>query len=153
MKKLLVKADPIARRFGFYTAYEIPEKEYVGSAWFPLGVHDVRKYLLNNGYEELKLLEAAKFHPKTGDVHTYSARKVDSEIPRWQYHAHVWNRDGDNIEVFSHYELRPDLRRINGESWNQMYDRLREHYRPDWGETYIRGKACDDVGALVNGHE
>ena len=156
MKDLLVRLDPIAREFGFYTSYELSEHEFMGEVkTIDDDNYNYLKYHLptNAGYEKPPKaigvpLEAAKIHPTWGEVHDYSLRKVDQESPRWQYHVHVWEREKWS-EIFSHYELRPDFRRINGESWNKMYDRLREHYRPDWGETYIRGKACGDVEALV----
>jgi len=50
-----------------------------------------------------------------------------------QFHVHLWHRDG-RVEVFSHYELRPDVFRPTFD-----LERLREHYRPAWGKTYHPG--------------
>jgi hypothetical protein len=52
-------------------------------------------------------------------------------------------------EIFSHYEYRPDFTRVGDESTSDMIARLRTHYRPEWGDSYIRGKASPVVEELV----
>lgn len=153
--KLLL--DDVARRFGFYTAYELDSDEWVGTVE---GMH-VAERLRQRGYEASPsvagiTLEAAKLHPDTGNVHDVSLRKVDPDNPRKQYHIHMWRDSTPQAirlsgEIFSHYEFRPDFERVGDESYGDMIERLRTHYRPEWGETYIRGKASPVVTELVNG--
>lgn len=152
--KLLL--DDVARKFGFYTAYALDSDEWVGTVE---GMH-VGERLRQRGYEDSPsvagiTLEAAKLHPDTGNVHDVSLRKVDSDNPRKQWHVHLfidettmpWPR-----EIFSHYEFRPDFQRVGGESYGDMIERLRTHYRPEWGsDDYTRGKASPVVTELVNG--
>lgn len=152
--KLLL--DDVARRVGFYTAYELDSEEWVGIV---LGM-DIESRLRQRGYEASPsiagiTLEAAKLHPDTGTVHDVSLRKVDPDKPRKQWHVHLYmepdNTYGTVTEAFSHYEFRPDFTRVGDESYGDMIERLRTHYRPEWGETYIRGKASPVVTELVNG--
>ena len=148
--KVMAAVDPIARRLGYYTAYELDKLEYIGYR------EDVatgtRNELLNNGYERSPTiagirLQAAKKHPETGEIHEYSLRKVDPNDNRRQYHVHLWG--GGVTSIYSHHEFRPDLRVLEGESLEDAKERLQTHYRPEWGETYIRGKACEVVESLV----
>src|SRR6056297_612785 len=150
---LLKKLDPIARRIGLYTSYELDEREYIGRG--PPGL--VRK-LLDRGYEKPPTfagipLAAAKEHPETGRVHDVSLRKIDEDNPRMQYHIHYWierSGKGAKAEIYSHYEYRPDFARVADETTGEMIERLRTHYRPDYtnGE-YIQGKADPTLRSLV----
>ena len=153
MKDLLVKFDPYARKVGYYTAYTLSKDEFIGTT--PYTTPGIHWYLPDSGYAQLSLLEAAKFHPETGAVHDFSYRKVDPESPRWQWHIHGWLNKGESpketyYELFSHYEYRPDFRLIGDESVSEAIERLRTHYRPNHGEEYLRGVACDDVKELVD---
>lgn len=159
--KLLL--DDVARKFGFYTAYELDSEEYVGTVE---GMH-VAERLRQRGYEASPsiagiTLEAAKLHPDTGNVHDVSLRKVDPDNPRKQWHVHIFNSgkvDAHGLawpnarhKIFTHYEFRPDFTRVGDESYGDMIQRLRTHYRPEWGsDDYIRGKASPVVTELVNG--
>lgn len=154
--KLLL--DNVARKFGFYTAYELDSEEYVGTVQ---GMWTVQR-LMQRGYEKPPTfagvsLQAAKLHPDSGDVHDISLRKVDPDNPRKQWHIHLYHTgptmfvEHEELEIFSHYEFRPDFQRVGDESYGDMIERLRTHYRPEWGETYIRGKASPVVTELVNG--
>lgn len=157
MKDLLVKLDPIARKLGFYSAYELSSEEYLGEIkTIDDDGYGYLKYALTSemGYEKSpKLmgirLEAAKISPHWATVHDYSYRKVDPENPRWQWHIHVWENSAHS-EIYSHYEYRPDVTLIDGESVSEAIERLRTHYRPSWGEDYLKGEMCDDVKKLVD---
>jgi hypothetical protein len=147
MKPELLKAiDPLARKVGLYTSYQLSQKEYVGLFEAPISE------LKAAGYEHPPTfagigLEAAKQHPLNQSVHDVSLRKVDPNNPRMQYHIHIW--DYRPKELYSHYEFRPDLKVLAGETLSEAIERLRTHYRPEWGESYIRGKADQTVRGLV----
>jgi len=148
MKPELLKAiDPYVRKIGLYTSYELSEKEFVGL----VDLTDIDS-LYEHGYEEAPTfagigLEAAKIHPISETVHDLSLRKIDPENNRKQYHIHIWMYDP--AEIWAHHELRPDIRPVGGESLREMYQRLRTHYRPTYGENYIKGKADESVRELV----
>lgn len=148
--KLMAAIDPIARRLGYYTAYELDTQERVG--FVNQDPITTRESLLMDGYEFSPTiagvnLEAAKLHPNTGEVHEVSLRKVDPDDERKQYHVHLW---GDrSTSIFSHHEYRPDVCVLDTESMTEAKERLETHYRPEWGETYIRGKACEVVEGMV----
>jgi len=141
--ELRALADPIARQFGYYTAYPLHVDEYLGT----FDLSDVIAFLRNNGYSPQRL-SAAKRHPETNQLHDASFRRVPSEHPagargtriadlfepeQCQYHVHAFERE-NGVEFFSHYEARPDFFQPN-----VSLTRLRTHYRPDWGETYLIG--------------
>jgi hypothetical protein len=148
---LLKKLDPIARRIGLYTSYELDESEYIGR-----GPPGIASGLVTCGYENPpKLfgipLAAAKEHPETGEVHDYTLRRVDKDNPRMQYHIHLWYAESSkDLHAYSHYEFRPDFKRVGDETTGEMINRLRTHYRPDYtnGE-YIQGKADPTLRGLV----
>ena len=172
---LRVAVDPLARALGHYTAYDLTG-EHVGDA--PGHLADTHAALRAAGYEPSPSLgpiplEAAKRHPETGDPHRYSLRRVagvddasdvnaiadrtdaarhdmEPAAHQLQYHVHLWPRDG-HIELHSHFEWRPDPRRLDGETWTDTYDRLRSHYRPGsyGGGSYLRGAHGDAVATLV----
>lgn len=158
--ELLKRLDPIARRFGMYTSYVLDESEFVGTV--PYAIPGAHWYLTKNGYEMPPTffgirLQAAKKHPKTGEVHNWSYRKVDPENPRKQFHIHGWERDYGKgpteayDEIASHREFRPDVRVLEGETLRDAKNRLQTHYAPDWGTSeYEQGKMCDDLKTLVS---
>lgn len=148
---LRAAVDPIARRYNLYTAYRVGWEERIGDV-DGMGADAARWYLQDRGYEP-QYLSAAKAWPDAGrpwgdgDLHDLSYRRVpDRHPPRaygkpleeWrpadcQYHVHVFVRDGGAV-FFSHYELRPDF-------FSPAFSpaRLRAHYRPAYGQSYLRG--------------
>lgn len=143
--ELRVALNPIARRFNHYTAYRIREAERIGT--MDRGVEATREYLRQQGYEP-QYLSAAKKHPATGQAHDISYRRVPETHPpaadgtdvaetfapaECQFHVHAF-ATGGQMELFSHYEARPDLLRPSID-----LHRLKTHYRPDYGRDYLRG--------------
>ena len=130
---------------GLYAAYTLNESEFVGTLQRrgrpgSIGLH------LPDSYE-YTFLSAVKTHPDGEQIEDGSYRKVATEHPdidaritrefepaECQYHVHTF---GD--EVFSHYELRPDI-----------VGTMREHYRPEWGETYLLGVSCPEIDELLD---
>ena len=121
---------------GLYAAYELGESEFVGTT----------DRHLSDSYE-YTLLSAVKTHPDGEQIEDGSYRKVATEHPdvdaritreykpaECQYHVHTF---GD--EVFSHYELRPDI-----------VGTIREHYRPVWGATYLPGVKCPEIDEILD---
>ena len=154
--KTLKRLDPLARRLGFYTAYTLSEAEFIGNVETG-DTDELVTRLRHIGYEESPTfmgvtLEAAKLSPTEAEPHDYAFRKVAPSNRRKQYHIHIWY-GGEQSAVFSHREYRPDVRPVGGESLREMYDRLQTHYRPEYGEDYEQGKACDELRELVDGHE
>jgi hypothetical protein len=152
LKQLKKRLNPVAQKAGLYTAYELSLNELVGTYDdVPTGV---RNWLFKDGYETAPsivgvTLTAAKTHPLTDEVHSYSIRRVDPDNPRWQWHVHLWYVQGAT-EIFSHYEMRPDFKKIDGEDTAEMIGRLKIHYRPEYGREYYRGEADPVVTDLVN---
>lgn len=135
--RLRAALDPLARRYNLYTAYTIGNSEFVGT--MDGTVADAREQLRANGYTP-QYLSAAKRLPGTGQLHDLSYRHVPETHPSaWtddrfapsecQYHVHAFATD-DAVRLFSHYEVRPD-------TWRPLA--LRTHYRPAYGQTYLRG--------------
>ena len=171
---LRARFDSTARRLTddrLYLAYDL-EAERVGVAPSHLSVHEVREWLQSRGYGRSPRvgpipLEAAKRHPETGETHDLALRKVGeagddrhaaaikADDPRHtQYHVHGFERDG-RVELHSHFEWRPDARRLPGEGLTDVYERLRSHYRPSsyGGGAYLRGVHDGAVGTLISGEE
>lgn len=137
--------NPLARRLGLYTAYPLGTPEHIGTV--EQSMDEARSFLDHCGYEP-QWLSAAKRHPRTDQLHDLSYRRVPNQHPseatgtrlarefepqECQYHTH-WFHDLEGIEVFSHYELRPDF-------WRPTLSliRLRKHYRPAYGTEYLLG--------------
>jgi hypothetical protein len=142
VKRLAKAINPLAKRLGFYTAYQLHPKEFVGVA----DRRCLRKRLHARGYNRPPRigcipLSATKTHPVTGAIHDFTMRKPDPEDNRLQFHIHGFRFDSV-VAIASHHELRPDLRRLAGESPADRKQRLKTHYRPVWGDDYIRGKTC-----------
>ena len=152
--------DPHLRRASdgrLYYAYSLRDAERIGTAPHPT---DVFATLRNAGYETPPTLgpiplEAAKTRRGVDErVHDYSLRRVDPDHPTRQFHVHGWRVD-DGVELFSHYEYRPEIYPVADESWPEAYDRAREHLSPSWGAewgdgtTYVLGRADDVVRDLV----
>lgn len=160
--------DPLARRFGQYSAYTLSHDEYLGAMDPQFTVRDARAYLEQNAYEP-QYLSAAKALPGSSwpyppdELHELSYRHVPTRHPPeslgtrleaefrpegCQYHVHVFDSDDCGPLIFSHYEPRPDF----FEPTFDLY-RLRRHYRPTYdrpqvpaGEwTYLRGVTDLDI--------
>ena len=152
LKQLKKRLNPAAKRFGLYTAYALDSSEYIG--YIDSTPHLVAVDLYEDGYEKPPTfagveLAAAKIHSTEEIVDEYSCRKVDPDNPRWQWHVHLFKID-DVTEIFSHYEMRPDFKKIDGEDTAEMLGRLQIHYRPEYGTDYYQGKADPVVQDLVN---
>lgn len=152
---LLPAADRLVRPLGFYTAYSIGDEQLAR-----LDDVDAQIALLSfkiAGFEET-WLAALKYRSTARRSHDYaSLRYVPEEHPavdarivdEWepaecQYHVHLFVVDGA-LEVYSHYEVRPDLLRPS-----PSIDRLRTHYRPVYGEDYVKGLAPRDVHEWIS---
>jgi hypothetical protein len=153
---LRARVDPFARALGFYTAYRIDPAEHIRTIDKQVGpvAADFRRL----GYRDVPAiagipLEAAKEHPANDDqYHRVSLRRrplkhptaaegtpLTSERPQHcQYHVHLFQTDA-GTELYSHYELRPDLGRLTGETVSDWINRLETHFQPAYGETYLRG--------------
>jgi len=150
LKQLKKRLNPVAQKYGYYTAYELDAKEFVGDAPNKPPFH---RWFVNAGYESPPKvmgvqLSATKLHPDTGEVHDFTIRRVDPDNPRWQWHVHLWYMQGET-EIYSHYEMRPDMRRIDGEDKAEMIGRLKIHYRPS-GDEYREGYKDHVVAKLLN---
>lgn len=158
--RLLAAVDPTARRLGKYTAYQISRNEYVTTAQTTL--KNARIALETLGYTP-NSLAAAKTHPDPHRAVAHASyRKVPDKYPiafrgdaaprivndyrpeQCQYHVHLWPVV-DGVELYGHYEVRPDLRPVGGEGIRAAYRRAREHYRPETGETYLMGVTDVDL--------
>jgi len=53
------------------------------------------------------------------------------------------------MEVFSHYEFRPDPTTVGDEDVVEMKQRLKTHYRPEWGDEYRMGVVDSDLKQLL----
>ena len=148
----LAALDPIARALGGYSAYRIGRSEWIETVR-SLSLEELVAALEEAGYRD-NHLAAAKYHPAPhAAVDHASLRRVPDEHPdleveaeittEWaphqcQYHVHLWPTL-DGVEVFGHYELRPDLHPVAGEYPLETLKRLRTHYRPEHHETYLHG--------------
>lgn len=154
-RSVLPALDPVARRVGQYTAYQLSDAELVGSVATRRAT--VRRRLLEAGYTPARKA-AAKRHPDDRDrIDAGSLRRVPADHPdvsapltrEWrpvdcQYHVHLFPGPDGDVEVYSHYEVRPDFLVPEPD-----VERLRIHYRPEWGEQYLRGVAGPAVRAAV----
>lgn len=158
---LFPKLDPLTRKlFDKYIAYQLDQREFIGV----IDAAGVRNRLNTYGYS-YNGLAAAKRHPNDRaridhgsyrqipdehpDVSNYEwggARIVDEWNPvQCQYHVHLFPvPDSAEVEIFGHYEVRPDLFRPSF-----SIQRKRVHYRPEWHEDYLLGIASDDIQNLV----
>jgi len=151
MRALLRRLHPLASKLGFYTSYELQEAEYIGLS----DKRNIVHWLRNRGYERVPRLlgiplQATKTHPETGKDHRWALRKVDDSDPQMQYHVHAWQMPL-GTEIYSHWELRPDLQRLDCETHSMRKERLQTHYRPIYGRDYVQGKSDEAVNELVKG--
>jgi len=144
--------DPFARGLSrplpwtLYTAYPLTTAEYVGR--YPDDRLSRAVSRLRDAGYTANPLAAAKYHPaphravdhgsyrRVPDAHPEG---IDARITReyapnqCHYHCHLWPVT-DGVEVYSHYEVRPDILRGDFDPW-----RMAEHYRPELNETYLPG--------------
>lgn len=113
-----------------YAAYTLTPVEHVATV--EASPAALATELRCRGYE-LSTLSALKYHWETGRPAAGSLRRVDHRTPDWQWHVHLFEIAGGTA-VTSHYELRPDPS-PSAAALRRMY----WHYRPRYGETYIRG--------------
>lgn len=153
--RILPYADIPLDKIGLYTQYTLPKKERIGS--YTGELDDLIDGLHNVGYE-YNALSASKSHPEKNILDVGSYRRIPEEHPDidinarildWsphetQYHIHVFELE-ENIEIFSHYELIPDVL-----TTQLSVERLRTHYKPAWGSEYILGLAETDVLELID---
>jgi len=139
--------NPVANRLGFYTAYTLDRRERVGT--LPVSPLEWSAYGYTTNPSLLGVpLSAAKIHPETNKTHDISLRKVDPQNKRKQWHIHVF-KQGTKMEVFSHYEFRPDPTTVGDEDIVEMKQRLKTHYRPEWGDEYRMGVVDSDLKQLL----
>ena len=149
MKRLAKWLNPLAKRLGLYTSYELTPKEFVGVA----DRRCIASRLRARGYRSPPRvagipLSAAKTHPVTGAIHDLTLRKPDPQDHARQYHIHGFRFDS-MLAIATHYELRPDLCKLPGETHGDRVARLRTHYRPVWGDDYVRGKTCGKLEEVL----
>ena len=144
--------DRLLEPVGMYATYELTDAEFVTHVR-DLDAADVARILRGNGYESVSLLAALKKEPGGPRYDSASLRRVDPRNRRRQYHVHLFD-GASGTAVYSHYEYRPDLAPVAGESLRDAVTRLREHYKPTWGRewgdgvTYVLGRTDDVVGSL-----
>ena len=150
-QRLLAELNPVANRYGKYTAYQLWEEEFVGTV-----EHGEDAVDLGDAGYQVNHLSAVKFHPSTGEVDDSSWRRVDPDNRRWQWHVHAWEHASGTAELFSHYEYRPDPFPLPGEDISAMRQRLHDHYYPKWSThysddeaNYFLGRACARVTERV----
>lgn len=151
INRLKLAANRITQRFGYYTAYEVPDSGYVGTVGLP--PYRMAHHLREGGYGYYPL-SAAKTHPHGDGVHHTDLRKSDGSEPTYQYHVHLFdvrelNGGGNRARtmVYSHRELRPDPRPVGIESFGDMVERLRSHY--SLGEGGTNGVVDETAGRLL----
>lgn len=121
-----------------YAVYQLDEEEYIGTV--DADLRETIDYLKQCGYE-YQTLAAKKLHPETERSDDGSYRRLDPDDSDKQWHVHLWETD-DGVEVYSHYEYKPEL-------WGPVDEhRVAEHYRPD-DNTYIEGQHAEDVKQLL----
>lgn len=152
---LLLPADRLLRPAGLYAAYSIGDEQIaslpdVEPRWAICAMRTV-------GFEPawlaaLKYRSTARRHHDVASLRyvpeehpAVDARIVDEWAPEeCQYHLHLFDVDGV-LEVYSHYEVRPDLLRPS-----PSIERLRTHYRPEYGEDYVKGLAPREVHEWIS---
>ena len=124
-----------------YSAYSLSEEEYIGR--FDGNLKEARGALSEKGYK-YNMLGAKKLHPETEKVDDGSFRNLDPDDNSKQWHVHIWETD-NGVQFFSHYEYKP-------EPWRPIdIARPFEHYRPDYGETYIQGQHSRGIKEVLKG--
>lgn len=138
-----------------YTAYDVGETEYLGTYDGSLSafIADITE----RGYH-YQLFAARKRHEDHGVKDSGSYARIASEHPQeatetalaelppreCQYHVHPIVID-DTAEVYGHYEIHPY-------PWEPHWDLTRpwpRHYRPTYGETYLKGVRDDRLNDIL----
>jgi hypothetical protein len=123
----------------YYGVFTLKPGEFVGR--LDVGIEEVKSLLEARSYS-YSPLAAKKLHPEHRVPDDGSYRRLDPADRSKQWHVHLWDR-ADGIEVFSHYELRP-------EPWDPIdLRRPIDHYWPEWGETCLLGQHCPGLKSLL----
>ena len=126
---------------GFYGIYALEPAEFVGHLDADL---DRAIQLVRGTDYAYNVAAATKRHPEDGRTDDGSYRRRDPGDAGKQWHVHLFEPSGSDekpVEVYSHYEYAP--------LWPPDFARTREHYRPDWGSTYLQGRHCEVVKDLL----
>lgn len=122
-----------------YAQYRLDDAEFVGR--LDGSLEEAEASLEGAGYA-YQFFAATKLHPDRDEPDQGSYRRLDPDDPAKQWHVHLWETDS-GVDVFSHYEYKP-------EPWNPWdVERVSEHYRADYGRTYIEGQHSEGVKALL----
>lgn len=125
-----------------YGVFTLKPSESVG--YLDAELSDVKSLLESRSYSYIPLA-AKKLHPEYTRADAGSYRRLDPEDRSKQWHVHLFEH-GDGIEVFSHYELRP-------EPWDPIdLRRPVDHYWPEWGKTCLLGQHCPGLKSLLEAH-
>ena len=125
-----------------YGVFTLKPGERIG--YLDADLADVKPLLEARSYT-YSPLSAKKLHPSDHVADDGSYRRLDPENRSKQWHVHLFERS-DGIEVFSHYELRP-------EPWDPIdLRRPVDHYWPEWGETCLLGQHCPGLKTLLERH-
>lgn len=122
-----------------YGVFTLKPREFVG--YLDVSLSEVTSLLEARSYS-YSPISAKKLHPEHRLPDDGSYRRLDPADRSKQWHVHLWDRP-DGIEVYSHYELRP-------EPWNPLdLRRPIDHYWPEWGETCLLGQHCPGMKSLL----
>lgn len=123
----------------WYGVFTLKPAEFVGT--LDVSLSEARSLLAARSYD-YNTISAKKLHPADRTPDDGSYRRLDPADNSKQWHVHLWDRP-DRIEVYSHYELRP-------EPWDPVdLRRPIDHYWPDWGETCLLGRHCPTLKSLL----
>ncbi|WP_248515799.1 hypothetical protein [Salinarchaeum laminariae] len=122
-----------------YGVFTLKPSEFVGS--LDVSLAEVRSILEARSYS-YNPISAKKLHPELRIPDDGSYRRLDPQDRSKQWHVHLWERP-DCIEVYSHYEYRP-------EPWGPIdVRRPVDHYWPEWGESCLLGQHCPALKSLL----
>lgn len=122
-----------------YAQYRLDDAEFVGRLDGDL--NDAEAALEEARYT-YQFFAAKKIHPDRDAADDGSYRCLNPDDPARQWHVHLWETDS-GVEVFSHYEYKP-------EPWGPWEgERVAEHYRAEYGETYIEGQHSETVKTML----
>lgn len=152
-ENVLPHVDRAISPLGLYAMYRLSYKEIVAEK-LECSMDEVIHNLKDLGFQ-YHGISAAKLHPTVEKVDSCSYRLVPDEHPdtsarivkEWepeecQYHIHIFDMR-EFIHMFCHYELRHD---IFAPSIN--LERTKKHYRPEYGENYLRGVYPDSISSM-----
>jgi hypothetical protein len=149
-ENILPVVDKVAHPLGLYSMYRLGIAEKIGAT--SRESDEVVEDIKSVGFE-YNGLSAIKKHPARDILDSGSYRLVPDNHPEvrgariteefepneCQYHLHLFEIN-NLVEYFIHYETRPD---IFSPSFSK--DRLETHYRPEYGQDYIKGAKPDEL--------